>query len=563
MGKRFKSKRKRNSDAAASESTDARGARGDQRPKKDRRSLYYRNDKMIAYYTFQGVFGCPKKLSGGGSVAVDRVKDRRAFIDVVKQPLMASFRVNRAAPQHFKDLFHQQLIDFTSKEVVVAMEDGSTRRIEPAKRIPFVENAYQLDVDKVTIRKNDQLKDFFDFIKMETESGHITRQETVSMVRGRGKHPVQATHSDFLTKHNPPLLFTTQVPPVALEVEPHHSVLDMCAAPGSKTSQILEVVGETPAESIEPSGFIVANDCNVQRAHMLVHQCKRINSSALLVTCHQGQEFPMPAQFRNDGQGNEGIFDRVLCDVPCTGDGTLRKNSGIFKSWCAAAQCSIHRIQVDIAMRGVRLCKVGGLIVYSTCSLSPMENESSVCEILRRSEGAVELVEAKGLLDKGFVAREGMTQWKVLDDRKATVEHFEGMNKTQGQNAADDEGGRKRDQTAFDTPPTYDDSDFAWTEEGMGQFASSKGLYEYKSPSSVPPNLRHAVPESLFPPTLEEKRNWNLHRCMRVMPHDMNTGGFFIAVLRKTKPIGVAKPRKVSHVSIDFDRGINAKRRCE
>ena len=257
----------------------------------------------------------------------------------------------------------------SSTQVVTDPVTGASRAVRPASKIPFIEGAYQLSVDRNTIRKDARLKDFHEFLKQETDSGHITRQETVSMV-----------------------------PPQALDVEPHHSVLDMCAAPGSKTTQMLESVSTVPPGSTEPLGCVVANDADTRRAHMLVHQCKRINSPALLVTTHLGQEFPMPDSARNDGEGREGTFDRVLCDVPCTGDGTIRKNPMIFKSWSANSQNNIHSLQVAIALRGVRLCKVGGLVCYSTCSMSPSENEASVCEVMRRAgEGALEIVECKGL----------------------------------------------------------------------------------------------------------------------------------------------------------------------
>ena len=66
----------------------------------------------------------------------------------------------------------------------------------------------------------------------------------------------------------------------------------------------------------------------------------------------------------------------------------------------------------------------------------------------------------------------------------------------------------------------------------------SVGLYEYKTPSDVPVDLRHQLHRGLFPPTPEEAKVWNLQRCMRIMPQDMDTGGFFVAVFRKMRPIG-------------------------
>lgn len=96
----------------------------------------------------------------------------------------------------------------------------------------------------------------------------------------------------------------------------------MCASPGSKTTQILEVIQNAVKGCEEPQGMVVANDCDTQRAYMLAHQCKRIHSPALVITTHLGQNLP---SLKSKGDRNTGLFDRVLADVPCSGDGTIRK----------------------------------------------------------------------------------------------------------------------------------------------------------------------------------------------------------------------------------------------
>ncbi len=72
-----------------------------------------------------------------------------------------------------------------------------------------------------------------------------------------------------------------------------------------------------------------------------------------------------------DIKSETGIFDRVLCDVPCSGDGTLRKAPNIWSKWSTHGGYSLHPLQLSIAKRGIQLLKVDGLIVYSTCSMSP------------------------------------------------------------------------------------------------------------------------------------------------------------------------------------------------
>lgn len=126
------------------------------------------------------------------------------------------------------------------------------------------------------------VKSFHDYILKANNSGLITRQELVSMI-----------------------------PPLVLDVKPGMSVIDLCAAPGSKTGQIIE--------SFKGDGLVVANEIDKNRAYMLIHQLHRSNTSCMVVVNHPGQSLP-------DIGGDELFkFDRVLCDVPCTGDGAIRK----------------------------------------------------------------------------------------------------------------------------------------------------------------------------------------------------------------------------------------------
>ena len=99
----------------------------------------------------------------------------------------------------------------------------------------------------------------------------------------------------------------SMLPPLFLQAEKDDLVLDMCAAPGSKTMQILEKVHTG-------TGAVIANDANERRARMLINQTSRMLSNHIAVTSHLGQNYPSLG---------DSLFDKVLCDVPCSGDGTL------------------------------------------------------------------------------------------------------------------------------------------------------------------------------------------------------------------------------------------------
>ncbi len=168
------------------------------------------------------------------------------------------------------------------------------------------------------------------------------------------------------------------LPPLFLDVEPHHVILDMCAAPGSKvrstwllslnqrimtshtqTSQLLESLHSSQSllESCIPPGLLIANDSDYKRTHVLIHQTARLPSPAFVVTNVDASIFPtlfLPPDNTTDSSGRKTrsstlLFDRILCDVPCSGDGTIRKNVGIWKRWNPMEANGLHRCVSTLA----------------------------------------------------------------------------------------------------------------------------------------------------------------------------------------------------------------------
>ncbi|XP_070670644.1 uncharacterized protein [Malus domestica] len=223
-----------------------------------------------------------------------------AFNEVLRRPLPAAFRINSSS-QFCSDIRRQLENDFMISLQSEVSEGGESQPIRPLPWYP--ENlAWHSNFSRMQLRKNQTLERFHEFLKLENEIGNITRQEAVSMV-----------------------------PPLFLDVRPDHFVLDMCAAPGSKTFQLLEVIHRSMKPGSLPDGLVVANDLDVQRCNLLIHQTKRMCTANLIVTNHEAQHFPgCRAKSSASEIGAEMeppishlIFDRVLCDVPCSGDGML------------------------------------------------------------------------------------------------------------------------------------------------------------------------------------------------------------------------------------------------
>uniref|UniRef100_A0A667XY50 tRNA (cytosine(34)-C(5))-methyltransferase n=1 Tax=Myripristis murdjan TaxID=586833 RepID=A0A667XY50_9TELE len=323
----------------------------------------------------------------------------------------------------------------------------ATIRITGYKRYPD-ELAWHTNMSRKIIRKSPLLEKFHQFLVSETESGNISRQEAVSMI-----------------------------PPLLLKIEPHHKILDMCAAPGSKTAQLIEML-HADMDVPFPEGFVIANDVDNKRCYLLVHQAKRLNSPCIMVVNHDASCIPT-LHVDSDGKKDILFYDRILCDVPCSGDGTMRKNIDVWKKWTTSNSLHLHGLQLRIAVRGVEQLAVGGRMVYSTCSLNPIEDEAVIAALLEKSEGALELADGSADLP-GLKWMPGVTSWKLM------------------------------------------------TKEGQW----------YSDWSEVPTSRHTQIRPTMFPPKDPQKlASLHLERCMRILPHHQNTGGFFVAVLVKKAPM--------------------------
>jgi len=159
----------------------------------------------------------------------------------------------------------------------------------------------------------------------------------------------------------------SMLPPALLDVQPGHDVLDMSAAPGSKTTQV--------AASQQGRGVTIANDVQENRLWTLKTNVHRLGATNVVITKKVGQWFAKHMTER---------FDRVLCDAPCTAQGTVRKDSDALE-YCGMENIGkMSRLQVQLLESAVHAAKVGGRIVYSTCTLTPEENEGVVMEILQK-----------------------------------------------------------------------------------------------------------------------------------------------------------------------------------
>ena len=202
------------------------------------------------------------------------------------------------------------------------------------------------------------------------ETGRITRQESVSMMPVNVLRPI-----------------------------PGEVILDLCASPGSKTTQI--------AEFLAADGLVVANERSRKRCNLLTANLQRHRSSCVIVVNHDGRHIPRLS-------GNFG-YDAILVDAPCTGSGTTRKNPEVWRQWRPSGGLGLQGLQVGLLNRAVDLLRPGGRIVYSTSSLDPVETEEVICRVLR-TRSDVELEDMGDSL-RGVETQDGLASWSTFDDQ--------------------------------------------------------------------------------------------------------------------------------------------------
>jgi 16S rRNA (cytosine967-C5)-methyltransferase len=152
-----------------------------------------------------------------------------------------------------------------------------------------------------------------------------------------------------------------------LEPKPGEHILDVCAAPGTKTTAIAEEIGD--------AGEIVAVDRNVRRLRLVGRDARRLGLTNI-TTCEHD------AMRTLRGFAARGAFDRILVDAPCSGLGTLRRNPDARWRVRPGDPRRLAEVQTAILRNAAATLRPGGILVYSTCTLLPEENEMVVESLL-------------------------------------------------------------------------------------------------------------------------------------------------------------------------------------
>ena len=246
---------------------------------------------------------------------------------------------------HFKNIFRDEYDDFISSLDVL--------------------RTFGLRVNNLKI-DNDSLLNLLQIKNNKvpwTENGFYLQDDL-----NLSKNPLYFAGLFYLTEPS------AMAPASILPVEKNDIVLDMCAAPGGKSMEILNKLQDT--------GLLISNDISPSRCKALTKNLELTGASNYKVIC--ADNVSLESKFTN-------YFDKILCDVPCSGEGMMRKDKSIVSKWENYNLQEYQDLQKIILLSAINMLKPGGYLVYSTCTFNTLENEEVISYALK-SNNNLELV---------------------------------------------------------------------------------------------------------------------------------------------------------------------------
>jgi NOL1/NOP2/sun family putative RNA methylase len=159
------------------------------------------------------------------------------------------------------------------------------------------------------------------------------------------------------------------LPAIILNPTEKDLVLDMCAAPGNKSSYLAQIMNN--------KGLIIANDIDKNRIKTLKYVLKKLGVTNTIITNNDGTKLKTSLK-----------FNKILLDAPCSCEGTIRKKPKILKTWSRNLINKKSDLQKKLILNAYKLLKNKGVLVYSTCTIAPEENEEVINYLLNKKKDA-------------------------------------------------------------------------------------------------------------------------------------------------------------------------------
>jgi NOL1/NOP2/sun family putative RNA methylase len=184
----------------------------------------------------------------------------------------------------------------------------------------------------------------------------------------------------------------SMLPPLVLNAKEGEKVLDLCASPGSKTTQI--------AARMKNKGLLIANEVKFGRIKILAANIERCGVMNTIMTRRDG--IALCKRFQKEGI----LFDKILLDAPCSGEGTIRSTPRTLEMWNPHTIENLSKLQKSLIASCIEVLRPNGILIYSTCTHAPEEDEEVVDFAIKNFNVKVEKISLP------LKTREGITKWE-------------------------------------------------------------------------------------------------------------------------------------------------------
>lgn len=209
----------------------------------------------------------------------------------------------------------------------------------------------RVNTSKISVEEFERIQPFHSLKKVPwIENGYYYTEEDAPT-----KHPYYYAGLYYIQEPS------AMTPASVLPVEKGERVLDLCAAPGGKATEL--------AAKLCHTGLLVANDASASRTKALLKNLEVFGMPNILITSEMGDR--LDRYFHS-------FFDKILIDAPCSGEGMFRKQAHMIPAWERQGPEVFSRMQREILRQAAELLKPGGMMLYSTCTFSELENEGSI-----------------------------------------------------------------------------------------------------------------------------------------------------------------------------------------
>jgi NOL1/NOP2/sun family putative RNA methylase len=306
-------------------------------------------------------------------------------------------RSNYKKPRRFESNVQRDSDKYYTKDDIFISRMASIFKIPKGKVASIFSQRARTTIRINTLKNNEQ--DTVNRLnKREYELEKIPWAPNTYFVNNRDKaeiSQIEEYRDGFFYIQNLASILDTLV----LDPKPKEKILDMCSAPGSKTTHIAQLTNN--------NGVIIANDIEVARTNSLRNVVEQFGADSVKITLSDGRDF---------GKKYPDYFDKVLLDAPCSGEGMIyMKGQKPLRFWSIKKVKSSVMIQRELIISAFRTLKSNGTLVYSTCTLEPEENEGIITYLLGQHKNAkienIDIVNTKEFENYKKFVIPGITKW--------------------------------------------------------------------------------------------------------------------------------------------------------